>query len=381
MIPHRCPRRACLAVFLLLGCAHALPAADEVQWRTDYARALREAQQKGRPLLVDVGTENCHWCKQLDVRTFTDPELVKMLNERCIPLKIDGNSNNYLVEALRIHSYPTLVFAGPDGSIMAYKEGFLEAGPLKEHLVRVLAAVGTPDWMTRDVEAATRAGAAGNHARAMALLRGVVEDGRHRPVQVKARQMLAELEQKAAELSRQAKALAEQGKTTEAIAAYNRLGEDFPGTPAARQGQQMVMKLASRATDPAERRKRQAAEVLAQAREDYRNQRFLICLDRCERLLEDYSDLPEAKEAARLTEEVKENPEWTRKACDQMGDRLGVLYLALADTWLRKGQPQKAVFYLQRVVKMFPGSRHAEKAQATLARLRGAPGAAGEKSK
>ena len=64
--------------------------------------------------------------------------------------------------------------------------------------------------------------------------------------------------------------------------------------------------------------------------------------------------LPEAAEAVQLAAEIKSNPEWAKQACDQMSDRLGVLYLALADTWLKKGQPQQAVFYLERVVQNFP---------------------------
>jgi thioredoxin-related protein len=377
------PHRSCgayLAVLLLLSGANALWA-DEISWRYDYARALREAQQTGRPMLLDVGTDNCHWCRQLDQRTFTDPELIRLLNERCIPLRVDGGSNNYLVQALRIQSYPTLVFAAPDGNIIAYKEGFQEAGPLKQQLLRVLAAVGTPDWMLRDVESATKAVSAGDHARALTLLRNVVEDGRDRPVQTRARQMLASLEHRAQEESRRARALAREGKTTAAIAALDRLDRDYPGTLAARQGRQLGMKLAARSGDPTEQRKRQASELLEQAQDDYRNQRFLICLDRCERLLEDHTESAEAREAGRLADQVKDNPEWTRKACDQLGDRLGVLYLALADSWLRKGQPQQAIFYLQRVVKLFPGSRHAEKAQTTLARLRGAPSAKDESGK
>jgi tetratricopeptide (TPR) repeat protein len=206
----------------------------------------------------------------------------------------------------------------------------------------------------------------------------VVEDGKERPVQTRARQMLANLEKKADEAAEKAKDLADRGKISEAIAAFNRLGRDFPGTPAARHSGQMVMKLANRTADSTEQRKRQASELLEQARQDYKNRRFLICLDRCEMLAGDYSDLPEAKDAARLADQIKDNPEWTRKACDQLGERLGVLYLALADTWLKKGQPQQAIFYLQRIVKLFPGTRHAELAQSRLARLRGTPGKTSE---
>ncbi len=368
-----CPGRVWLAIGLLLGCTAPLLAGDEVAWRNDYARAMKEAAEKGRPLLVDVGSDNCYWCKQLDVRTFKDPELVKLLNERCIPLKVNGSNNAYLVQALRIQSYPTLVFAAPDGSIVGYKEGFLEAGPLKEQLLKVLASVGTPDWMARDYETAQKALAAADHARAVTLLRNVVEDGRSRPVQVQARKLLEALEKKAAEEARKASDLAGAGQTDQAIAAYNRVGRDFPGTLAARQGKQEVMKLASRAEAGRDERKRQAADLLAQAREDYKGQRFLICLDRCELLAGEYPDLPEAKEANKLSEQIKDNPEWIRRACDQLGERLAVLYLALADSWLRKGQPQQGVFYLQRVVKLFPGTRHAEMAQVRLAQLRGHP--------
>src|SRR4051812_12059200 len=51
----------------------AIARAQEVSWRNDYNRARQEAAEKGVPLLIDIGTENCYWCKQLDLRTFKDP--------------------------------------------------------------------------------------------------------------------------------------------------------------------------------------------------------------------------------------------------------------------------------------------------------------------
>jgi tetratricopeptide (TPR) repeat protein len=227
--------------------------------------------------------------------------------------------------------------------------------------------------MTRDYEAASKASAASDHARAITLLRTVVEDGKDRPIQVKARKLLEEIEKKAARDAEAAGDLALQGKKKEAVAAYTRLNRDFPGTLAARQGRQTLTKLVSKAEAPSDDRQRQAADLLNQAKQDYRGQRYLICLDRCEMLADGYADLPEAKEAGKLAEQIKDNPEWTRTACDQLGERLAVLYLALADSWLKKGKPQQAEFYLERVVKLFPGSRQAELAQARLARLRGAP--------
>ncbi len=97
----------------------------------------------------------------------------------------------------------------------------------------------------------------------------------------------------------------------------------------------------------------------------------MSCLDRCENLITHYADLPEGTEASKLAAEIKDNPEWTKQVCDQMGERLSLLYLTLAETWLKKGQPQQAVFYLERVVQTFPNTRNADIAQVRLAQIQG----------
>ena len=114
-----------------------------------------------------------------------------------------------------------------------------------------------------------------------------------------------------------------------------------------------------------------AQALLAQAREDYRTQQYLCCLDRCEVLAASYADLTEGTEAVQLASEIKNNPEWMRQACDNLSDRLGILYLSLAETWLHKGQPQQAAQCLERVIQSCPGTRQAEAAQVRLSYLKG----------
>jgi tetratricopeptide (TPR) repeat protein len=346
----------------------------EVDWRDDYAKARAEASAKGRPLVIDLTTDNCFWCNQLDARTFKDPEVVRLLNQRCVPLKVDCGKQPFLAEALRVTSFPTLVYAAPDGKILGYQEGFLEAPALKEQLGKLLAAVTTPDWMARDFEEAEKALARADYGRALGLLKNVVEDGKDRPVQGKARRLLEEVEKQAGERCREARRLADRGRTAEAIEAVNDLGRAFPGTLAAREGKQLLVTLTGRkGADASAEKARRARELLERAREDYRAQQFLCCLDRCEQLALTYADLPEGAQGAELAAEIKANPEWAKKACDLLGERLCNLYLALADTWLKKGQPQQAIFYLERIIQTFPNTRHAESASARLSQLRGSP--------
>jgi thioredoxin-like negative regulator of GroEL len=347
--------------------------AQEISWREDYNAARREAQEKSMPLVLDFGTESCFWCKKLEETTLRDPAVAALIKERFIALKVDARRNAELTEALRIQSFPTIVLAGPDGKILGTLEGYTDATRFHEHLQRLLVVLSNPEWMTRDYEEAEKAVAAHEHARAVALLKSVVEDGKERPIQAKARQLLNDLEEQAAGRLAHAKQLEDQGQSTQAIDSLTELLKNYAGTQAAIEGGRALNALAEKPEVKAQLRTRRARELLTQAREDYRTQQYLCCMDRCEVLNASYADLPEAVEGMRLVAEIKNNPDWMRQACESLSDRLGVLYLSLAETWIKKGQPHEAVACLERVVQTLPGTRQAEVAQTRLAQLQGQP--------
>jgi thioredoxin-like negative regulator of GroEL len=365
----------CIAGCLMHTILPAFGSAQEVEWRLDYGKAVQEASEKNRPLVIDVGTEHCHFCKQLDVRTFKDPGLVTLLNERCIPLKIDADQHARLAELLRVEYYPTLVFASPDKKILGYQQGFIEAAALKERLNKLfftstLAGGGAPN-PNREIDEAKRAIAVGDYPRAIALLKPVAETAKEAAAQKQARDLLQDLEQQAAGRCAEARQLVENGKVPQAVETVTELVRVYPGTKAAREGGQLLVTLASRVVPHENSRGRIAHELLDQARDDYRRHQYLSCLNHCEELIANYTDLSESAEATKLAAEIKANPEWTKQVCEQMGERLSTLYLALAETWLKKGQPQQAVFYLERIVQSFPNTRNADIAQVRLAQIQG----------
>jgi tetratricopeptide (TPR) repeat protein len=346
---------------------------QEVHWRYDYNGARKEAQEQGLPLVLDVGTEACFWCKKLDDTTFRDPTILAALNGQFIPLKIDANRNQALAEALRIQSYPTLVLAAPDGKILNVLEGYQDAGQLNVKLQEALTSLNVPEWMRRDYDEARRAMSGADTARAVSLLKGITEDGKSRPVQGKARQLLAEIEQKAGDRLARARRFDQQGQPLEATDTLTDLVRVYPGTQAAKEGEQMLSELSARPMVRAQQRTRRARELLAQAREDYRTQQYLCCVDRCEILAAAYEDLPEGAEAQQMLAEIKNNPELMRLLCETLSERAGGLYLSLAETLVKKGQPQQAMLYLERVLHSFPNTRQAELAQTRLAQLQGQP--------
>jgi thioredoxin-like negative regulator of GroEL len=362
---------ACLLQSAICNLQSAI--AEDVDWRADYNAARKEAAEKGRPIILDFGFQSCTYCRKLDATTFRDAEVVKRLNGKFVALRIDIEKDPSLAEKLGLRMYPTVVFASPEGHILGKVEGYQEPGPFQENLDRVLDLVANPEWMKRDYESAGKAIGSSDYARAIALLKNVVQDGKDRPVQVKARQLLQDLEQQAAGRLARARQLADNGQTTEAIDTVTELVRVFAGTQAATEGGQMLTALAKKPEIKDGQRSRRARELLAEAREDYRTQQYLLCLHRCDVLARTFGDLPEGTEAAQLAGEIKNNPERLRQAADMAGEQLGSLYLSLAESCLRKGQPQQAMLWLERVVQTLPNTRQADAAQMRLAQLQGQP--------
>jgi thioredoxin-related protein len=353
--------------------AQSMATAQDVKWRYDYNAARREAEQKSMPLVVDIGTENCFWCNKLDAITFHDPTVAEVINSKFIPLKVDAHRNAALSDALRIQAFPTVVLAASDGKILATLEGYMEPIRFHEQLQRTLVSVSNPEWMNRDYLEAGKAVAGADYARAIALLKGVTEDGQNRPIQLKARQLLNELDQQAATRLARAKQYEDKGQTTEGMETLTELVRAYAGTQAATEGGELLTKIADKPEIKARQRTRRARDLLAQAKEDFRTHQYLRTLEHCETLVTNYPDLPEGAEAVQLASDIRSNPEWMKQACDSLSDRLGMLYLSLAETWIKKGQPKEAVICYERVIQTFPGTRQADTAQQRLAQLQGQP--------
>jgi len=354
-----------VALTLLTGAAIA---SDKVEWRADYDSARKEAAEKGRPIFLDFGTEDCVHCRRMHQTTFRDPVIIKLLNERFIPLKVDANREPRLTQTLRIQAYPTFILAGNDGKILGWVEGFMEVARLTDHLSRA-SAVQTPDWMARDFNEALKSTGAGDYARAVSLLKNIAEDGKDRPVQTKARETLQEIEMQAAGRLERAKQMDEKGQPLEALDLVTEVVRQYAGTQAANDGSRLLATLADKPDVRTRHRARRAQEMLLLAREDLKAERFLSCLDQCEILSAAYKDLPEGREATLIETEIRGNPQRMTRVCDAMNDRLAKMYVDLAESWMKKGDREQAAACLEKVLKTHPSSAAAASAQARLAQI------------
>lgn len=363
---------AALLLFVALTpqTATAQPVAG-VAWRSDYNAARKEAADRGLPLLIVVGTDDCFYCRKLDATTFRNPAVAQLAANGFVPLKVNASQDVTLSKALRVNVYPTTVLAGADGKIHAFIEGYLEPDRYAEHMRRASTLSATADWMARDFHEAGKAASAGDYPRAVSLLRGVVKDAGERPVGVKAREVLAGIEQQAAGRLAKARDLETRGATPEAMDELAGLMKTFSGTQAAADAAGMLAGLADRPETRDNQRARLSRDLLATARDDFRAGRYHDCLQRCDQLTASFADRPEARDAGALAADVRDNPERLAAACEQMNEKTAAMYLTLAESWQRRGNAREAAACLDRVTKLVPGTRQAEQAQTRLAAIQG----------
>ncbi|MEY4190655.1 MAG: hypothetical protein RIR17_1391 [Planctomycetota bacterium] len=357
-----------LGLLLLLG--SMLPA-GEIHWRDDYQAARKEALEKNLPLLIDFHTDSCFWCKQMDMRTFQDTQVQEKLTSQWVTLKVHAKQNSALTAALKIRSFPTMVFAGPEGNILGFLEGFMEAPVLIEQLESFRATAITPEWMVADYQEASKAIAKDEYSKALLILKKISQDGKSRPIQTKSNNLILDLERQATDRYTKGKKLLDEGSRAEAAEILQDLVRTFDGTDASKEGRQLLASIGTKKDISETRVSTAAPEILNLIREDFQLGNLASCLERSDMLNVLAPGSNEAREGTVLANQIRDNPESMRIVIEQNSEKLGQMYLGFAEAWVRKGQPQQAIFYLEKTIQAFPGSKQAEMAQILLARLTG----------
>jgi thioredoxin-related protein len=63
--------------------------AETIKWYT-LEEAMEANKTNKKKFAIDIYTDWCHWCKVMDKQTFTDPAVIKYMNEHFYSVKFDG---------------------------------------------------------------------------------------------------------------------------------------------------------------------------------------------------------------------------------------------------------------------------------------------------
>lgn len=68
---------------------------QKVNWLT-WEQAMELSKKEKRKLVLDVYTDWCKWCEQMDKETFQQPGIAKYMNEHYYPVKFDAEQKQTL---------------------------------------------------------------------------------------------------------------------------------------------------------------------------------------------------------------------------------------------------------------------------------------------
>ena len=92
--------------------------ASEISWRTWGEKAFQEAQVADRPVLLAISAVWCHWCHVMDETSYSDPEVIRLINERYVPVRVDNDERPDVNRRYNMGGWPTTAFLTPDGEII-----------------------------------------------------------------------------------------------------------------------------------------------------------------------------------------------------------------------------------------------------------------------
>jgi thioredoxin-related protein len=129
------------------------------KWR-EFGEGMQEAEAEEKPVVVDVYTSWCGWCKRMDRTTYADENVNDYLEEAFVPIKMNAESKDRTVYAgeeytysqiakgFRITGYPTTLFLQADGKHITTVPGYLKP----DQFLTVLRYIGDGHYKDKTFE-------------------------------------------------------------------------------------------------------------------------------------------------------------------------------------------------------------------------------------
>lgn len=92
--------------------------ASEIAWHPWGDDAFAEARAADKPVLLAISAVWCHWCHVMDETSYSDPDVIRGINERYVPIRVDNDERPDVNRRYNMGGWPTTAFLTPDGEIL-----------------------------------------------------------------------------------------------------------------------------------------------------------------------------------------------------------------------------------------------------------------------
>ncbi|BCD63121.1 hypothetical protein NitYY0826_C2011 [Nitratiruptor sp. YY08-26] len=101
-----------------------------------YKDAVKKAKELHKPVMIEITSSHCHYCKWMESTTLQDKEVVSFIQKNFIPVRIDV-SKEEIPKGIEYSMTPTFIFMDPKGRIIKKIPGAWK----KEDFLKILKEV------------------------------------------------------------------------------------------------------------------------------------------------------------------------------------------------------------------------------------------------
>lgn len=351
----------------------------KIRWRTSYAEAMAEAASTGKAVWICFYADNDAQSRKLDAETFIHPDLVALINQQFIALRLDVRKNGEVVKEFKTPGPATAVVVRSTrekNDVIEMFRGFRDGPTYLADMKKVVTKIGEldpiegPERLARQFEAGARALEEGKPGVAYAIFKQIAsQEGSF--IEVKnAKAKVAEIEAEGAHRLEDARKALAANDYVKAATLLTKLSAEFEGVPAAADADALAKQLSENPNAKESVRRAEAQTLFDQAKGDIKSEKFAMAINRLETIVSDFEDQPVAKQARWQLSQLKGNTYAMRKALDADAEAQCKVWLSLARTWKRNKRNARAQEYYRQIITTFPGTTFAQQAEREMAGLR-----------
>jgi len=90
----------------------------KINWLEWNKESFEKAVKEKKPILLDIHGVWCHWCHVMDQTSYSDEEVIEIINKNFIPIKADTDKKPDVNKRYNQGGWPSTVFLTPTGQII-----------------------------------------------------------------------------------------------------------------------------------------------------------------------------------------------------------------------------------------------------------------------
>ncbi len=109
-----------------------------LHWQPWSNAVFEQARVQHKFVLLDLEAVWCHWCHVMDDVTYSDPIVIRLLNEKYVLVKVDQDSRPDISNRYEDYGWPATIVFAADGSEIVKRQGYIPPRPMSSMLQAII---------------------------------------------------------------------------------------------------------------------------------------------------------------------------------------------------------------------------------------------------